>query len=410
MTRHGFTTVLILLAASVAWSQMPSTRPALPAGHPEIPQMAQPAAPSGSLPAGHPDISQSTPTPNSTGAAGLAGVGRMSLPAGHPDVSKAAAAAPTSQPRVTGVLNIRAVQGTKDGPAIGADEFSVELYVRGKLLEQVKGKLDDKGLAQITGIPLGLSPQPIVKVTHAGVEYQANGSAFDPTQASQVVEIPVYETTDTPPAWSVRMQHVMVEAVPGGLQVMEMLAIDNPTDRAWTGQTLPSGRKGTFTLTLPASATNVKIVSGLHDCCTLIDGNKLINTMALNPGSTQYQISYLVPASSGEAKLDVTAPAAVANLMLFLPDDGTTVKTEGLEFGGATDMGTGKRRFYRATGLAAGQVVAAMVSGIVDAPVAKSVAVTGSTQAAQFIAGIGAAVILLFAVAFLFIRGNPKKA
>lgn len=407
MTRQILKSVLILLTGTVAWAQTPATQPALPTGHPDISQMVQPAAPSGSLPAGHPDILQTTPNPNSTGAAGSAGPARMNLPAGHPDLSQVTP--PTSQPRVTGTLYIRGIQGTKDGPAVASDSFAVEMYIRTQLLERIEGKLDANGRAMITGVPLGLSPLPTVKVTHAGVEYQATGQPFSTGAPTQEVQVPVYETTDQAPSWNVRMQHVMVESVPGGLQVMEMLAIDNPTDRAWMGESR-DGRRITFTLTLPEGATDVKLMSGFHEYGTLIDGSKLHNTMALNPGSTQYQVSYLVPAIKGEAKIDVTAPAAVQNLMLFLPDDGTTVKPTGLEYGGASDMGTGKRRFFKASSLAAGQTVSALVSGILDAPVAKSNMGAGSAQAAQIIAGIGAAIILLFAVAFLFIKGTPKKA
>ncbi len=331
----------------------------------------------------------------------------MNLPAGHPDLPQRPAA--TSQPSVSGVLEIRAAQKTAGGPKVGRDAFSVELYVDDRLMEQVKGRFDENGRAQITGVPLALAPLPVVKVTHAGVEYQSIGEAFSTTTPTQQVEVPVYETADSQPAWVIRMRHVMAESVDGELQVTEMLAIDNPTDRAWPGAVSSEAGRVTFTLALPADATQIKLLAGFRDCCKVTEGNKLRSAAALKPGITQYQISYSIPAKNGTASLDITAPASTQNLMLFLPEDGTNAQATGLEFVGANDMGTGKRRFYRAVDRAAGDLVVLKVSGI--APKRAASNVSGDTaMAAQVVGGVGAGVVVVFAVAFFFVKGTPSKA
>jgi hypothetical protein len=329
----------------------------------------------------------------------------MNLPAGHPELPQRSAS--TTQPSVNGTLEIVASQKTENGPKVGREAFTVNLYVDSRLMEQVKGRFDDNGQAQITGVPLALGPVPIVKVIHGGVEYESIGEPFSPTTPSQRVEVPVYETTDSQPAWSIRMRHVMAENVGGELQVTEMIAIDNPIDRTWRGNGSGDTGRETFTLPLPSDATQVKLIGGFQDCCRLTDGNKVLSAAPIKPGVTQYQLSYTIPAKNGMAALDITAPAKTQNLMLFLPDDGTNVQASGLEFVSTSDMGTGAKRFYRAADRTAGDVISLKVSGIVAKRNTSSMSDTSTV--AQVIGGVGAGVVAVFAIAFLFIKA-PKKA
>jgi hypothetical protein len=373
--------------------------------------MKQPAAPSGSLPAGHPDISQMGKPPQSTGTAGPAMPAGVNLPAGHPDLATMKRAAASTQPAVTGSLFIKAVQSTPGGPPAGADPVVIELLVGGRVLDHIEAKLDEKGTALVNAIPLQIKPQPVVRVTHAGVEYMATAEAMDPTMPNAELQVPIYEVTEQQPKWTIKMRHVMVEPTEGGLQVMEMIAIENPSDRAWIGEPTPDGKHATFTLDLPAGAEQIQLVGGLHDCCTKIEGTKLTNTMALVPGQTQFRVVYGLPATDGKAEITIASPAPTSHLMVMLPDDSTTVTTTGLESGGSVDMGKGKTRFYKATSVAAGTELKLSVSNI-TAPVPKKLSSvgSGSTQAAQLVAGAGALVIVLFGAAFLFLKGAPKKS
>ena len=382
-------------------------------GADETSPTSTPAASSGSLPAGHPDISQMINPPSPPGAAGSAMPAGVNLPAGHPDISQmlAEAKAPSTQPgAISGTVTVKAVQSTANGPSAADDDVTLELYVRGQLLDRMEAKLDASGVAVFKSIPLSLAPQPLAKVKHAGVEYQTVGAALDGSAASTDLSVPVYESTEQAPTWQVRMRHVMVDPIEGGLQVTEMLAIDNPTDRAWLGTLGSNNRRTTFSLELPTDAVHPRLIDGQRECQTNLEGKTLTNLSPVAPGNTQYQLSYMVPVSGGKADLSIAAPALVKTLMVMVPDNGISVSAKGVELAGSTDMGTGKTRFYKGTDVAAGQVITVSLSGIVD-PVQASAAggKTASTSVAQIIAGIGAAIILLFGVAFLFIKPAPKK-
>jgi hypothetical protein len=134
--------------------------------------------------------------------------------------------------------------------------------------------------------------------------------------------------------------------------------------------------------------------------------------MPLTPGTNQFQVEYVIPADKGSAQITVASPVAVKQLMVFIPDDGTTVAADGIELTGSSDMGNGKTRFYKAVSVPPEKQVKLTISGITDPPAKDASSAPtfgGSTQAAQLFAGAGAVVILLFGVALLFIKGVPKR-
>jgi hypothetical protein len=98
--------------------------------------------------------------------------------------------------------------------------------------------------------------------------------------------------------------------------------------------------------------------------------------------------------------------------MVFVPDDGTTVRPVGIEFTGSADMGKGgKTRFYKAANLQPQQPVKLTISGIPVAGAARgATSASRSGDSAKVVAGVGVAVIILFGVALLFIKTAPRKA
>ena len=214
-------------------------------------------------------------------------------------------------------------------------------------------------------MPVDQPVQPLVTITHAGADYSATGEVLDAEHPNQKVEVAVYESTEKAPAWSVKMRHVMVKSTPEAVQVTEMLAVDNPSDRAWLGNTDGKGGHTTFTIALPGGSKDVKLLSGSHDCCTTSADGKVTNAMPIVPGSSQYAISYVIPASGGKAELSITAPAAVGHLMVFVPEDSTTVTANGLNSLGTMPMENGqKMRCFMGMNLAAQQSVGVTISDL----------------------------------------------
>jgi hypothetical protein len=319
------------------------------------------------------------------------------LPAGHPDI-----AAPTTQPAAHGTLVIRARQGTKDGPALKGDPVIVELYHQDKIIRKIETVLDDKGMAVLTGLSLLLDFQPLVKVKHAGVDCQVVGRPMSKQQPNQQIEVPVYEVTEQDPGWQVHMRHVMLESTPQGLNVMEMLAIENPSDRTWLGTKAADGTRRTIVVPLSADIIEVRVNGDRYEGCIREKDGSIVDTQPLPPGVVQVQLNYSVPAKDGQVSLSAVAPALIKNMIVFAPEDGSIKKVEGLEATGTQDMPKGKMQMYRGMNLPAGHktTVAAVLP---MAPVA-----SGGGSVPKIIAAVGAGLILVVGIIIIMLK-KPTK-
>jgi len=216
---------------------------------------------------------------------------------------------------------------------------------------------------------------------------------------------------------------VMIHPTATGIDVMEMLAITTPGDRAWTG----NADKTTFELPLSAGASDVKTAGDLDGATAQFVNGKLISRQALVPGEERYQLQYTIPAHNGQAVLTATSPAKVGHVLVFIPDDGTTVTSTGLQAMGSEQMDDkgNKTRYFMATSLEAGQSVSLTVSGLkaaaATAPDAKTpmgmadepaqapaeAGVIGSSVA-KAVAGIGALVMLFVGALLLMVKRTPE--
>jgi hypothetical protein len=416
---------IITLSLSAFAADKPPAQPSLPPGHPTLPAAdnTQPVLPPGhpqlpanngtpGLPAGHPQI------PGNPGAA--------ALPAGHPQVNPSSGLLP---PGTKASLTIKAVQATKGGPAIGADPVSVEYYnADGEVIGRTAATLSDNGQTTIKDITLTVPVQPLITVTHAGVEYKAPGSVMEGTNREQEVAVNVFETTDREPAWQVRMRHVIVTPNRDGLDVTEMISVFNPTDRAWTGRRVAAGAPITLELVLPPTATNLRAGGAFRDNAVKLEEGKLLGSMPLVPGAADLQVHYHIPTIENDrAEVTLWAPAPTGSFYVFLPADGTVVTSNELKL---VEAKAGARlradsRFYTAPPQNAGDVIRFTVSGLkglkkaaadmpADAAEAPAATNTGTPAAgipkvAKVAGGVTAAAILTVGTAVILYK-SPKAA
>jgi hypothetical protein len=337
-----------------------NTASKLPPGHPAIDSSTTPESPLGdapNLPPGHPGInSPSTPMDEAS-----------NLPPGHPAIDSAGPAAPAStQPSEVGTLNVRAIQCTPGGPPVGPDPVNVEFVVRGQLLDHMATHLNAAGVLEVSGLPVRFGIQPIVRITHAGVVFTTAGDLMGPDHSVQKLEVPIFESTDQMPQWSVTMRHVIIHTSVSGIDVTEMLSIKSAGDRAWIGKADARGLRTTFALTLPAGAKDLKVGGALEGAAVSVADGKLFSKQPLIPGEDRYELQYDIPAVDNKAVLSVIAPASVGHLLVFVPEDGTTVEAPRLQAMGSQQLDeTGpKTRCYIATSLTEGQTITLTVGGL----------------------------------------------
>lgn len=347
-----------------------------------------------------------TATPATAAPAAPTAPGAGGLPAGHPDLAPSAAV-----PGLFGVLEIKAVQGTAGGAPPAGDAVRIDYYdTHGHVVSSEAGKLNDAGAVTSNRVPLTGTVQPLITVTHAGVEYRAPANPMDGRRRHQKIELTVHDVTDQEPAWQLRMRHIIVKNSAAGLAVTEMLSVQSPVDKTWLGKRAKAEDKPvSMVIPLPAGAADVQFGAGFEASNTAVVEGKLVHAGPIYPGNVEYQVQYTIAAKDGAAMVSLVAPAPTGNLLVFLPDDGTTVTSDQLKKMDPSKTANLRKnsRFFTADAQKAGDRVAFMVSGLsaVRAPVEE--AAGGATVAADPVAlelpGIAKMVGAWGAAAILFI-------
>jgi hypothetical protein len=217
------------------------------------------------------------------------------------------------------------------------------------------------------------------------------------------------------------MRHVMIaEAPPSaqGLQVTEVIVIDNPAMRTWIGVPVRGGanpKRITTAFALPRGAHGVTLGRGFHDwCCSTLADGRLINHLPLMPGATEMMYSYLMRVTDGSATIDIAAPAGVDHMMVLVPESMTVASSTGLQAGGVQTMGENRVQSYFASNLHAGDAARIQLAGLRSSPrlaaTGPSPGAAGALASARMIAAIGGGVILLAALALLLRRGGRRSA
>jgi hypothetical protein len=388
------------LMASTLGAQ-PSTQPALPAGHPPLPagHPEIPAATRPALPAGHPEIPARPQPQLPSGHPEIPGAGNEpQLPAGHPDFGQGKKANATE-----GVLAIRVKQGSKAGPAIKKDTpVTVELLHRGQPIRKTEVKLNERGVAILQKLPLLLPFQPVASIEYGGTTFRGYGPLMDGQNPAQQVELTVYETTDKAPDISVQSRHLMLDPQPdGNVKVTDVLAIENPGDKAWVGAPAADGRQLVFSVNIPAGVSTMD-VRAFEGGELRLDPGKLTIAGPLIPGVSHLQFSYVLPAKDGKVQLAATAPVPVKHMMVVLPDNGSQLEAKGLEPGGTADTGQGKSILFKGVDLRAGHETVLIVT-----PPKRADA--GNSKTPQVVAAVGGTLVLAIGTGYILLK-KPRSS
>ncbi|HTW95213.1 MAG TPA: hypothetical protein VMD30_10490 [Tepidisphaeraceae bacterium] len=334
--------------------------------------------------------------------------------------------ASTSGTQATGTIDLRVLQGTAGAPKIASDMVTLSLVSDGQVIDQAKVKLAPDGTLEVKGLPVSPQVEMTASIDHGGATFTATSDALDPQHAQQKLDLTVYETSTAAPAWSVTMRHIITQPSRDGVDVTEMLLIHNPSDHAWIGKADASGQKQTIVLPLPPGASGVKVGGDLTDAGASIDAANILVHQAVLPGDCRYEIQYHIAAAAGVAQLLVTAPAQVQHVLVFVPNDGTSVSTTGLTALDASELGdmANRMRAFMATSLSAGQTVtikfanlsqaaisteAAPVQSVAPADAPGASAGDSAAFPAKTVSVVGAAVILLGGGSVL-LHKTPRRA
>ncbi|MGN6369247.1 MAG: hypothetical protein ACTHN5_13380 [Phycisphaerae bacterium] len=292
-------------------------------------------------------------------------------PATQPAADTPAAFHPAGmQSPKSGALRVKVSQGTKNGPAIGRDPVTVELFSAGKVIRTYNTQIGENNQFELDDLPLDAPFQPIITVLHAGAQEELIGPPMHKFQPAVELEMPLYETTTEKPAWTSGIRHVtLLPTLTNNtlaLHVTDMLGGFNPSDRAWLGD-----NHVTLALQLPPNATHIELGQGLAEANPTITGTTITRRKPMLPGPTEYDCGYTLPVTDGKASLAFTLPADTTLFALYLPASIHVDSSTGLTLSASSGKyGLEGRQLLVGKSLKAGQTLTVDLSNISPPPAA----------------------------------------
>ncbi len=224
-----------------------------------------------------------------------------------------------------GLLNVQVQNGTT-GEALRQAPVQLLVFDGQNLAAQRQAETDAEGVARFEGLPTDPSWAYIASATYNDVPFESDMLQFEPARATVDAPLMVYEAGATSADVRIGRAHWVISLQDGqNLDVGELYAFTNASDRVYMGEANADGIPVVLRFSVPEGAANVSFEGGELGLRFQRDGDQYIDTMPLTPGGRQVLIRYSLPIQDGTARLGHTIPYPIDNLNLLAPDVGMTI-------------------------------------------------------------------------------------
>ena len=215
----------------------------------------------------------------------------------------------------TGTIQGQIINGTAGSAAIADQTVTMTSYLEGTETGTATTKTDAGGKFSFVGRSTDPGYSYELKVTYQQANYTSERVSFSVNETTRLVQLTVYDSTDSSDSVRISAAHTIVYPGDGTLEIMEILEFQNDSDRTYTGSGdfTATGAKRTLKLPLPANASNLQY-SG--DFLNGPDG--LYDTAAVLPGKKTISYAYIVEFKSGTYTLsqEITYPVDAYNFLV----------------------------------------------------------------------------------------------
>lgn len=264
-----------------------------------------------------------------------------------------------------GELEVQVVNRTANAPPPPALAVVLHTYANGQEVGREEATTDSRRRAVFRGLAPDEGNTYVVEVSYQGVKYDSGPIQLTEASRKATVELPVYETTASPDAVQVQVQHTVLRPQRGALEVEEMFVIRNPTDRTYIGQgEVKPGLRRVIEFVLPAGFTDVQLGQGIMPCCIVAEGNGFVDTMEVKPGPRRAQFKYLLPYTGPRLTFRPSFLAPTQQYSLLVSPALRVSRVSGLEPVGDFNAGGEAYQSYAATNLAPSMAASIELSGL----------------------------------------------
>jgi hypothetical protein len=255
-----------------------------------------------------------------------------------------------------------------------------------------------------------------IYVVDANYEERPFGNALalsDTASTTITLPIKLYELTDQPDVLTITSLVTRVNAAPDGLQVAQIVRLQNKTDKAYsTNQTLSDKRHVSVSLPLPHGAVVTGFADSEQRYALSSDGSTVLDTYPVLPGVEHVlHVIYSLPYRDGMTIEQTLSYAVDGTVQVYVSPEsiyatGSQWTSQGLQ----DQSGTTVHAYGGPTKLNAGQSISYQLHGAVSA--AASTSTPGGAISKDLVIGLllgSGAAIFLVGVVFL-IRSRVIKS
>ena len=220
--------------------------------------------------------------------------------------------------------------------------------------------------------------------------------------ASTTITLPIklYEFTDQPDVLTITSLVTRVNAAPGGLQIAQIVRLQNKTDKAYsTNQTISDKRHISVSLPLPHGAVVTGFADSKQRYALSPDGSTVLDSYPVLPGVEHVlHVIYSLPYQDGMTVEQTLSYAVDGAVQVYVSPESITATGQQWTSLGLQDQGGSTVHAYNGPAkLNAGQSISYQLHGAVSAPA------SASTQGGEIsrdlviglLLGAGAAIFLI---------------
>ena len=235
----------------------------------------------------------------------------------------------------TGKIDGQLVDGTKDAKLANTAGLTITLH---SAAAGASSTISQTALADANG-HFGFSNLETISSTryllianYQGVEYYSDILNFEQNQTTLPVSMTVYETTTDPAAVKITQTHFVFDVQTRQFNVLQIVAIQNSTDRAFIG---PPGsgvgpHRTTIGLPFLPGAQNLQFDNPAADDSTLRGTESLSYTLPIVPGNDQIVYTYQLPFTPPTYNFSLKMPFDTDKFRILLADVGGTIQSSQL--------------------------------------------------------------------------------
>jgi hypothetical protein len=262
----------------------------------------------------------------------------------------------------TGTISGVVTNGTEDGGDVTGIEVVLQRFVGMDPVEEYTTTIAEAGSYEFTDLPIQENEAYLATVVYDGVAFRS-GMILLTQEPDTERDITVYERTDDRSVLRIISRGVVIagaDSESGLVEVLEIIALENTSDRVFVGD--ENGE--VLRLAMPEDATDISPQAGFNFGQLFVDGNVLVSTGSVNPGSHNPMISYQIPYSGTSGTLRVGTAMETGTLRVLVEEGTYDISSSVLSPAGQTQVGSADYDVLAIDNPVVGDIVTVRISGL----------------------------------------------